>query len=379
MTARQAFRDGRRRLGRLPRPRWWRVDDSPARLADLERRLKAADQRARSLSSSKEAMSALVADLLEVEVDSGASIENLVPYVRTLTKAAGFRGASATARRVLMRVEANGDHAAAVAIGLELARSVDRRYARLAHATALRCGDVRAAGAAAALAEGEPWMSSDLADCLAAERCLAVADVPGALSFLERSPRRRDVQYSRLYVRVLSSVGRFEDVLAHVRSADHGFNARSAALHEADALRWLDQDDAAGQIVAELAEDGLEDERVVRRVRDWGLAPDGGGEFANRLRTIEQRRESTDDVLASLLARYWESARPMTPHASSAALERDDTVLTDARPVTRLAPCSLPLLAPGLRPCDRVHRHTESIPATTGGGVPAGADPARNR
>ena len=78
VTARQTARGIRRHLGRLPRPRWWRVDDSTARLADLERRLKAVEQRAQSLSSSKESMRALVAALIEAAVDTGASVENLV-------------------------------------------------------------------------------------------------------------------------------------------------------------------------------------------------------------------------------------------------------------------------------------------------------------
>ena len=77
-------------------------------------------------------------------------------------------------------------------------------------------------------------------------------------------------------------------MLAYVRFADHGFNARSAALHEADALRWLGHDGEAATIITRLANGGLDDGRVVARLRDWGLAGESGGEFAHRLREIEK-------------------------------------------------------------------------------------------
>ena len=187
-------------------------------------------------------MASLVAELIEAEVDAGAAAEDVVDHLRRLTAATGFEQAMATARQTLLRAGVTGGPARTVAIGLGLARSVDRRFVPLAHETALRCDDMAAAEAAAELADGEPWMSPELANRLAAERSLAAKDGLRALEFLEQAPQPRDREYSRLYVRALSGVGRFEDVLAYVRSADHGFNARSAALHEADALSgWARQ------------------------------------------------------------------------------------------------------------------------------------------
>jgi hypothetical protein len=243
---------------------------------------------------------------LDALVDSGSEPAELVDRLRQLTEVAGFKRASGIARRVLLRVEGLGDVENAVSIGLELARSVDHRYARLAHEAALRCGDLVAADAAAAIAEGQRWMTPALTARFAVERSLAVDDVPAALELLQQAPIPRDRQDSLLYVRALSAVGRHADVLAYVRSSEHGLDATTAALHEADALRWLDRTEEADRLVTRLADDGIEDRRVLTRMRDWGLVGDAGGELAARVRRMEEQTSRSAGGLTKVLALYWE-------------------------------------------------------------------------
>lgn len=234
---------------------------------------------------------------------AGADPSRIADGVQRLSAVVGFKRTSTVAGRLVRTIENSGDLGRAVALSLQLTRAVDGRYARLAHDTALRCADLTAAEEAARLAQGQPWLTPALATSLEVERRLAGYDVPAALALLDGLPRPLDGDDSFRYVRAMEAIGRFADVLAFIQSPDHRLDPITATLHEADARRWLGEQDEATRLVNGLATDHFDDMRVLARMRDWGLA---GDELVGRLRQLEQRTPPDPDAQVRVLALYWE-------------------------------------------------------------------------
>jgi hypothetical protein len=246
--------------------------------------------------------------LLDAQVAAGIGRDDVFARLRTLAELTSFDQAAQPARRALRRLEMDGRPTDATSIALDLAASVDARFAQLAHETALRGGDVSAAIEAAAIADHQPWMTAELRTRLSVERSMAADDVAAALEQLAQLGPVSSDWYSRQFVRALAEIGRSDEVLDYLRTADHGLDATTAALSEADALWWLGRSEESRALLTGLAGDGVPDRRVLARLRDHELTSgnDGGSPLADRLREQERQVPHTPDALGRLVPLYWE-------------------------------------------------------------------------
>jgi hypothetical protein len=280
------------------------------------------------------------ARLIDACLDAGIPGPQLERWIRAYAEAAGFESASTHLRQVLQQIEMVGRPTDAVAIALELAQSVDPQYARLAHRTALRCNNLDAAQAAAAIAERQAWMTPALRARLAVERRLAAEDVGTAIDILAQLPQRRDAIYSRQFVRAHAEIGRYNEVLEHCTSTAHGLDRVTAKLFTADALRWLDRTEESTRVVLGLMRSEISDRRVLARLRDWGLVSADGpkSRLTSRLRQYKRTALRSSAGVETLLGLYWELG--WLDHAERVAkrLERsrDDDRTAPLRPATRM-------------------------------------------
>ena len=144
-----------------------------------------------------------------------------------------------------------GNLESAVTVGLDLAR-VGGSAIRAASPTRRRCGAAMLARPRRPprLAEGQPWMTPELATRLAVERSLARRDVPTALRLLEQLPRpldRRRQPPVRARARGDRSV-RGRARLRAVRRSTGSIRRRRRCTRPTP-LRWLGRTEEAARLV----------------------------------------------------------------------------------------------------------------------------------